>query len=168
MTHGGVMVTWFSSPSRECSRAPLCSLCQPLPFSCPLMCPYRCHPSLPVNPSSPSRSTSPFLNASSHSVPVFVEEPVKVALAAVQTPMAPRCVWKNPPPPQVPSGFCVGFYHKLTTRRCPLLSPWHQGVKGQKRKTEEEDGWNMWKGKESRALGTTARLGNEAERKVDE
>lgn len=50
----------------------------------------------PTNPSSPSLSILPFLNRSSHSVPVFVEEPVKVAPAAVQTLMAPRCVWKTP------------------------------------------------------------------------
>lgn len=75
------------------------ALCQPLSLShlplCPL--PYRFHLSLPVNPSSPSLSILPFLNRSSHSVPVFVEEPVKVAPAAVQTLMAPRCVWKTPP-----------------------------------------------------------------------
>lgn len=76
----------------------LCANLSSLSHPPPYLSLYRSHPSLHVNPNSPSLSILPFPNRSSHSDPVFVEEPVKVAPAAVQTLMAPHCVcaWKTP------------------------------------------------------------------------
>lgn len=85
-------------------------------------------------PSSPSLSILPYRHRSSHSTPVFVEEPVKVPPAAVQTLMAPRCVCAYGRPPMFP----VDFVLAIITAQC--FHYCHHGIKERKGRERKRDG----------------------------
>lgn len=93
---------------------------------------FHHHPFLPVSPSSPSLFIVPLLHRSSHSAPVFVEEPVKVGPTAVQTLMAPLCVLMT-----LVSFQLIFVSHYQTY---PLLSPWHP----EKRLQNKKDKGGIW------------------------